>query len=171
MEAAVPWKAAMKPRLPTGLGKRPPHEPPAFSTPPTAPATRKKENQSYEPTPCRPPIKCYLCSRSKVLPMFQVAQPKADEGAALGRSSLGKRPSPALRVSLSPQEDAGRGTLDRKRCFGCGYAALCLRGENGLLAARIERLAKSIADDVEGGNRQEDRDAGEQDEVTGEKTN
>src|SRR5437764_13215548 len=40
--------------------------------------------------------------------------PKADEGAALGRSSLGKRPSPALRVSLSPQEDAGRGTLDRK---------------------------------------------------------
>src|SRR5436305_15217472 len=43
--------------------------------------------------------------------------PKADEGAALGRSSLRKRPSPALRVSLSPQEDAGRGTLDRKHAW------------------------------------------------------
>src|SRR5438067_2317573 len=40
--------------------------------------------------------------------------PKADEGAALGTASRGKRPSPAVRVSLSPQEDAGRGTLERK---------------------------------------------------------
>src|SRR5437763_2561453 len=31
--------------------------------------------------PPAPPLKCYLCSRSKVLPMFQVEQPKADEGA------------------------------------------------------------------------------------------
>jgi hypothetical protein len=28
-----------------------------------------------------PPLKCYLCSRSKVLPMFQVAHRQADEGA------------------------------------------------------------------------------------------
>src|SRR4051812_3845129 len=56
--------------------------------------------------------------------------PKADEGAALGRSSREKRPSPALRVSLSPQKDAGRGTLDRKDAFGCGYAALCLCDED-----------------------------------------
>src|SRR5436853_7240217 len=33
--------------------------------------------------PPAPPLKCYLCSRSKVLPMFQVEQPKADEGGAL----------------------------------------------------------------------------------------
>jgi hypothetical protein len=30
MEPAVPWKAAMKPRLPTGLGKRSPHHHPRF---------------------------------------------------------------------------------------------------------------------------------------------
>ncbi len=38
MEAAVLWKAAMKPRLPTGLGKRC-----AFPTAPTAPAAGEKQ--------------------------------------------------------------------------------------------------------------------------------
>jgi hypothetical protein len=41
MEADVPWKAAMRPRLPTGLGKRF-----AFPTSPTALlATREKESE------------------------------------------------------------------------------------------------------------------------------
>jgi hypothetical protein len=39
--------------------------------------------QTLRPQPPHPPFKCYLCSRSKVLPMFQVVQPKADEGAVL----------------------------------------------------------------------------------------
>ena len=43
MEAAVLWKAAMKPRLPTGLGKRF-----AFPTAPTAPATIKEKAWSTE---------------------------------------------------------------------------------------------------------------------------
>src|SRR5205085_1624487 len=43
-----------------------------------------------------------------------VKVPKADEGAALGRSRLRNRALPALRVSLFLQEDVGRGTLDRK---------------------------------------------------------
>lgn len=39
-----------------------------------------KATQALRNQPPSPPLKCYLCSRSKVLPMFQVAQPKADEG-------------------------------------------------------------------------------------------
>jgi len=43
MEAAVVWKAAMKPRLPTRLGKRY-----AFPTAPTAPAAREKQARRTE---------------------------------------------------------------------------------------------------------------------------
>jgi len=43
MEAAVLWKAAMRPRLPTGLGKRY-----AFPTAPTAPAS-DRETQTKDP--------------------------------------------------------------------------------------------------------------------------
>ena len=39
-----------------------------------------KATQTLDIKPPAPPLKCYLCSRSKVLPMFQVEQPKADEG-------------------------------------------------------------------------------------------
>jgi hypothetical protein len=79
MESDVLWKAAMEPRLPTGLGKRPPHARPRFPQLPQPLLRRKKINHG-KPNAAAPPIKCYLCSRSKVLPMFQVAQPKAGEG-------------------------------------------------------------------------------------------
>src|SRR5437764_14230361 len=52
--------------------------------------------------PPAPPLKCYLCSRSKVLPMFQVEHRQADEGAVLAM------PLPAS---------------------SCGFATLCLRGK------------------------------------------
>jgi len=46
MEAAVLWKAAMRPRLPTGLGKRY-----AFPTAPTAPAAGKNRRGEQPETP------------------------------------------------------------------------------------------------------------------------
>ena len=71
MEADVLWKAAMRPRLPTGLGKRPPtttrvshisHSP-----------YRQRKREKGEPRTTTWPIRsvtyvpgpmCYLCSRS-----------------------------------------------------------------------------------------------------------
>jgi hypothetical protein len=80
MEADVLWKAAMRPRLPTGLGKRPPTAT-RVSHSSHSPYHYKKRPDQRDQTPAASAIKCYLCSRSKLLPMFQVAQPKADEGA------------------------------------------------------------------------------------------
>src|SRR5436305_13970458 len=69
--------------------------------------------------------------------------PKADEGAALGRSSVGKRPSPALRVSLSPQEDAGRGTLDRTDALVAAMPRCASVVITALRLARIRRHARA----------------------------
>ena len=92
MEADVLWKAAMRPRLPTGVGKRPPPHRPRFPQLPQPLPLEKKRERIKESKPNDPSIKCYLCSRSKLLPMFQVAQPKADEGGlGTGKFDLQRR--------------------------------------------------------------------------------
>jgi hypothetical protein len=74
---------AQKPaRLPTALGKRPPPTS-RVSHSYHSPCHEKKNPPEGRPKP-KPSIKkCYLCSRSKVLPMFQVAHRQADEGVVL----------------------------------------------------------------------------------------
>jgi hypothetical protein len=86
MEADVLWKAAMRPRLPTGLGKRPPTTTRVFHI--SHSPCHKKRRDKGEPKP-KPFIKsvtyvpgptCYLCSR------LHMAKP--DEGGSYRRAAL-----------------------------------------------------------------------------------
>src|SRR4051812_47136604 len=71
MEADVLWKAAMRPRLSTGLGKRPPNHHPRF---PHLPQPLLQEKEGVGGTKTKTPfvksvtyvpgLTCYLCSRS-----------------------------------------------------------------------------------------------------------
>src|SRR4051812_43713022 len=71
MEADVLWKAAMRPRLSTGLGKRPPNHHPRFPHLPQ-PLLQEKEGVGGTKTKTTfvksvtyvPGLTCYLCSRS-----------------------------------------------------------------------------------------------------------
>src|ERR1019366_6808929 len=78
MEADVLWKAAMRPRLPTGLGKRPPTTT-RVSHISHSPYHRKEKQSGNQNQNLHQ--ECYLCLRANVLPMFQVAHRRPDEGA------------------------------------------------------------------------------------------